>query len=78
VAKSTKVFWSGNSQEVRIPKEFLIASDEVEISKDGDTILLRPRKASWHSLVESLNNFTEDFMSEGRNQPPPQRRKAVR
>jgi antitoxin VapB len=78
VAKSTKVFWSGNSQAVRIPREFLIGSDEVEISRDGDTILLRPRKSSWRSLVESLNNFTEDFMAEGRNQPAPQSRKAVR
>ena len=72
--KRTKVFWSGNSQAVRIPKEFLIDSDEVEIRKRGDTILLRPRRRSWATLWESLEQFTDDFMSEPRKQPAPQKR----
>ena len=74
VTKLTKVFWSGNSQAVRIPREFLIESDEVEIGKRGDTIVLRPRKRSWGQLWESLEQFSGDFMSEARKQRPAQKR----
>jgi antitoxin VapB len=63
------VFWSGNSQAVRIPKEFLIDAEEVEIRKRGNTILLRPKVRSWKPLFESLAQFSEDFMAEGREQP---------
>ncbi len=75
--KSTKVFWSGNSQAVRIPKEFLIDSDEVEIRKRGDTILLRPRKRSWAPLLDSLDKFTDDFMSRHRKQQPLEKRRKM-
>jgi antitoxin VapB len=77
LTKSTKVFWSGNSQAVRIPKEFLIDSDEVEIRKRGDTILLRPRKRTWAPLLKSLDKFSDDFMGRGRGQEPVQKRKKI-
>lgn len=38
----TKVFKSGNSQAVRIPKEFQLTTDEVEIVKRGDELVIRP------------------------------------
>jgi antitoxin VapB len=75
IMKTAKVFKSGNSQAVRIPKEFHIEDDEVEIRRKGRAIVLEPRKRSWTSLFESLDKFTEDFMAEGRNQPPLQRRR---
>jgi antitoxin VapB len=68
--KTAKVFKSGNSQAVRIPKEFHLEAGEVEIRRKGDSLILRPLKRSWASLFESLDKFTEDFMAEGRNQPP--------
>ncbi|MEM6431415.1 MAG: AbrB/MazE/SpoVT family DNA-binding domain-containing protein [Deinococcota bacterium] len=40
----TKVFQSGNSQAVRIPKEFRLEHDEVEITQRGDELILRPIK----------------------------------
>ena len=67
--KTAKVFWSGNSQAVRIPKEFLIDASEVEIRRRGNTIVLRPRVRSWAPLMESLEKFTDDFMESGRKQP---------
>lgn len=70
VIKTTKVFWSGNSQAVRIPKEFSIGTDVVEIRKRGDTILLRPKVKSWAPLLESLEKFTDDFMGVRPKQPP--------
>ena len=72
--KTAKIFRSGNSHAVRIPKEFQLEGDEVEIQKKGDSLVLRPKKKSWSSLVESLDKFTEDFMSNGRKQPPIQKR----
>jgi antitoxin VapB len=38
-----KVFRSGNSQAVRLPKEFRFEVDEVEFSREGDAVILRPR-----------------------------------
>ena len=73
--KTAKVFKSGNSQAVRIPKEFHIDDEEVEIRRKGRAIVLEPRKRSWTSLFESLGKFTDDFMAEGRNQPPVQKRR---
>ena len=72
--KTAKIFRSGNSQAVRIPKEFQMAGDEVEILKEGNSLILRPKKKSWTSLVESLEKFTEDFMANGRRQPRIQKR----
>jgi antitoxin VapB len=72
--KTSKIFKSGNSQAVRIPKEFKLEGDEVEIQKWGDALLLRPKRKSWSALIESLGRFTDDFMKEGRRQPPLARR----
>jgi antitoxin VapB len=70
MTKTTKVFWSGNSQAVRIPKEFSIQADEVEIRKRGNIIMLRPKRQTWAPLLESLGKFTDDFMAVRPTQPP--------
>lgn len=75
--KTAKIFMSGNSQAVRIPKEFRLKGDEVEIQKKGDTLVLRSTRKSWADLIASLEKFTNDFMKTGRRQPPPQRRKRL-
>ncbi len=72
--KTAKIFRSGNSQAVRIPKEFRLEGDEVEILKRGGTLVLRPKKKSWAALIASLQKFTDDFMKRGRSQPPVQKR----
>ncbi len=72
--KTAKVFKSGNSQAVRIPKEFHIEGAEVEILRQGGSLLLRPRPESWATLVNSLTLFSDDFMQDGRCQPPVQNR----
>ena len=72
--KTAKVFRSGNSQAVRIPKEFHLEGEEVEIRRQGGSLVLRPRKKSWAALIESLNKFSDDFMEHGRHQPPTQNR----
>ena len=65
----TRVFKSGNSLAVRIPKELAIveASQDVEIEKVGDTLVLRPVvKRKLTGLAEAFAMFTPDFMAEGR------------
>ena len=63
-----KIFWNGNSQAVRLPKEFRMAGNEVYIKKQGEAIVLLPKEKSWKSLFDSLNHFAKDFKIE-RNQP---------
>lgn len=73
-----KVFQSGNSQAVRLPKDFRFTVDEVEVSREGDAVILRPRldtSERWTSLRAAVaRGFSADFMAEGRQQPEEQKR----
>ncbi len=69
-----KVFTSGNSQAVRIPKEFHIDFSELCIKKIGSSIILTPKESTWENLERSLSEFSDDFMTEGRSQPAMQER----
>ena len=40
--KRAKIFWSGRSQAVRLPKEFRFSTDEVTIRREGDRVVLEP------------------------------------
>lgn len=71
---TTRVFKSGNSQAVRLPKEFQFDVDEVEILRRGDEIILRKKPASLAEAFELLAALPADFMSEGRHNLPPQPR----
>jgi len=73
-SKTAKIFKSGNSQAVRIPKEFQLEGTEVEIERRGDTLILRPKRRSWARFLESLEQFSDDFMKTGREQPDAQER----
>jgi antitoxin VapB len=75
--RTARVFRSGNSQAVRIPKEFRLEEGEVEVARRGDALILRPRRKSWAPLIESLDKFTGDFMGRGRRQPRRDRRSRV-
>ena len=65
----TKVFRSGNSQAVRIPREFRFRSKQVEITKRGHEIVLRERPANLSAAFELLTGFSPDFFEGGRRQP---------
>ena len=68
------VFQSGNCQAVRLPKEFRFNSQEVEIYRRGDEVILRERKGGAAEIFDILASFPEDFMTDGRNDLPPQER----
>jgi len=66
--KTAKVFKNGQSQAVRLPKEFRFEDSEVFIKKTGNIVQLIPRSDSWNSLFASLKKFSPDFLEE-REQP---------
>lgn len=66
--KTAKLFKNGDSQAVRLPKEFRFEGTEVLIKRVGDAVVLLPRSKSWETLVESLAKFPPDFMAT-RSQP---------
>ncbi|MHB8741973.1 MAG: antitoxin [Sulfuricaulis sp.] len=56
--KTAKIFRSGNSQAVRLPKEFRVPHDEVFIKKTGDTIVLIPKKGDrWKNVKACAGRF---------------------
>ena len=66
--KTAKLFKNGQSQAVRLPKDFRFEGDEVFIKKVGSSVVLMPEKNSWDALVTSLDKFTPEFMAD-RAQP---------
>jgi antitoxin VapB len=71
--KTAKIFQNGQSQAVRLPKEFRFKDDHVYVKKSGNVVMLIPAKDSWESLFDSLDKFSDDFMTE-RKQPKGQTR----
>lgn len=74
--KTAKLFQNGQSQAVRLPKEFRFEGDEVIIKRSGNTVVLIPTNHSWDVLAESLNKFSDDFMAT-RVQPEQQNREEI-
>jgi len=71
---TTRVFRSGNSQAVRIPREFQFETDEVEIARRGDEVVLRARSRSLRPAFDLLAGLSDDFLERGRRQPKPGKR----
>ena len=73
---TAKIFKNGSSQAVRLPKEFRLPGKEVKIFREGNRIVLEPIETSWNMLFESLDEFPDDFMKDGRSQPDMQERES--
>jgi antitoxin VapB len=81
--KVTAVFTSGNSQAVRIPKEFQIKTRQVTIVQRGDELVLKPKYKTLGELLASLSKMTEkealawdkamEIIREDRKQPHQER-----
>lgn len=61
------------SQSIRIPDNFKINDDKVYVKKVGNALYIIPYHNPWQSLIDSVNEFSEDFMQD-RNQPNQQKR----
>lgn len=64
-----KVFQSGNSQVVRLPKDFRFTVDEVEVTREGDAVILRPKAGAagcWTSLRAVVDRgLSPDSIADG-------------
>ena len=66
--KTARLFKNGDSQAVRLPKEFRFEGTEVLLRRVGNAVVLLPKTMSWDTLTDSLSKFPSDFMEE-REQP---------
>src|SRR5260370_35320927 len=73
---TAKVFQSGNSQAVRLPKAFRVKSKEVEISRRGGEIVLRERKGTMGRGFDRLAALPADVTLAGRTKAKAQQHKA--
>ena len=72
--KTTKVFKSGHSQAVRIPIDFQFHSDEVEIFKQGNEVVLREKPRNLSDAFRLLGQLAEDCFKDERKDDQPQMR----
>lgn len=73
-AIEAKIFLSGNSQAVQIPKEFRFDTSVVEIFKRGDELVLKPKAENLGVVFGLFTQMPSDFMIEGRADDEPQTR----
>lgn len=56
-----KVFWTGRSQAVRLPKEFRFETPTVSVRREGNAVVLEPAHAWPQGYVESFAGISSDF-----------------
>lgn len=74
---TAKLFENGRSQAVRLPKECRFPGDEVAVNKIGDIVILMPKGNKWEGFLNSLELFSDDFMSGEREQLNAQERESL-
>lgn len=72
--RTTRVFKSGNSQAVRLPKDFQFDSDEVEIFRRGNDVVIRRAPKNLAAAFKLFTKFPNDFFTQGRGDSAPQER----
>lgn len=75
--KTATVTTQSEGQIVQLPAEIRLENGEVFVTQVGQSVVLVPKGANpWQSLLDSLDQFSEDYM-EDRAQPTPQKRETV-
>jgi antitoxin VapB len=69
-----KMFWSGRSQAVRLPKEFRLDADEVRIRRHGNSLILEPVAQDWAWLDRVVGPVDDDFAAAALERPAEQLR----
>ena len=73
---TAKLFMTGRSQAVRLPKEFRVDGTEVDIFRRGDEVVLREKPITVERFFDVLAQMPDDFYAEERVDEPPQEREA--
>jgi antitoxin VapB len=71
---TARIFKSGNSQAIRLPKEFRFDVEQVEIFRRGDEVVLKKRSKNLGEAFSLLAAIPDDFMACGRRDALPQER----
>ena len=74
---TARVFRSGNSQAVRLPKQFRFKGKEVEIFRRGEEVVLREKEDNIVRAFDLLAGLPDDFDIPDRHNDFPQRRKGL-
>jgi antitoxin VapB len=74
---TAKVFRSGNSQAVRLPKEFRFEAKEVEVFRRGDEVVLREKPANMARAYELILNLPGDLKIRDSDKDIPQEREGL-
>jgi antitoxin VapB len=72
--ETAKIFWSGRSQAVRLPKDFRFEGDEVRIRRHGSAVILEPLTDDWAWLDALVGKLDEDVARAAEEQPEQQER----
>ena len=72
--ETAKVFWSGRSQAVRLPKEFRFDTDQVRIRRQGRAVILEPIAEDWAWLDDLIGPLDDDFIKTATEKPVAQER----
>ena len=75
--ETAKIFETGRSQAIRLPKKFRFRGNEVFIQRLGKAVILVPKEDLWQTFLNGLNSFSEDFFSNGREPETPAKRSAL-
>lgn len=67
--QTAKLFWSGRSQAVRLPKDFRFDGDQVRIRKHGNAVVLEPVADDWAWLDAVAGELDDDFVEAVGEQP---------
>ena len=74
---TAKIFWSGRSQAVRLPKDFRFDVEKVRIRRHGNAVILEPVMENWAWLDAVTGKLDEDFAGCAGEQPEQQARPAL-
>jgi antitoxin VapB len=74
---TARVFKSGNSQAVRLPKQFRVKSKELEIEKRGNEIILREKPQGMERAFQLIASLPEEILHIRRGKDKPQKRKGL-
>lgn len=74
---TAKLFWTGRSQAVRLPREFRFAGDEVRIRRHGSAVILEPIAEDWKWLDALAGQLDCDFVEAATEESAQQERPAL-
>ena len=75
--QTAKLFWSGRSQAVRLPKEFRLPGEHVRIRRHGNAVILDPVTDDWSWLDAIAGHLDQDLIQATEEEPSQQERPAL-